>query len=95
MTVRFLDPRAEPGLPAEPYVLRLDPAVEQPVIGFLANRFPGSVEFAGHLGDALAKLLPTAEMRQYAKDDASQRASDQLLDGIAAECHAVITLYGH
>ena len=45
MTVTFVDPRAEPSLPIEPYELGID-VTEGPVaIGLLANGFPDSVAF--------------------------------------------------
>jgi hypothetical protein len=94
MAVEFLDPRADPGTAVEPYALSLDLA--QPVtIGLLANGFPDSVAFLDHVGAVLAAALPAATFRRYDKGNASAVASDQLLDGITAECRAVVTAYGH
>lgn len=94
MPVQFLDPRAEPGAPVEPYALSAD--LDGPVvIGLLANGFPDSVAFLDHVGDVLAEALPGAEFRRYDKGNASAVASDQLLDAITAECRAVVTAYGH
>jgi hypothetical protein len=93
--IDLVDPRAEPGTAAEPYDRALDSTVARPVVGVFVNRFPGSEAFGACLGTSIAALLPSAEVRQFAKADASQVASAQVLDTIAAECHAVITLYGH
>ena len=96
MAVEYLDPRSEPGLPESPYTLRFDAQAERPVlIGLFANGFPDSVAFLGHVERALQGLLPHAKFRTWNKGNASVVASDQVLDGIAEECHAVVTAYGH
>ena len=95
MTVEYLDPRAEPGRAAEPYDLALDPGEGPVEVGLLANGFPDSAAFLDQVEKALAEALPGAAFRRYDKGDASTPASDQLLDGIAAECRAVVTAYGH
>jgi hypothetical protein len=92
--VTFLDPRAQPGTPVDPYTLRVD--LDQPVtIGLLANGFPDSVPFLDHVGQALATLVPTATFVRFDKGNASAIASDDLLDRITAGCGAVVTAYGH
>ncbi len=92
-TIEYIDPRAEPGIELLPYTPRLE--AEAPVIGLLANGFPDSAVFLEALSDAISKLAGPTEFRRYAKPNASMVATDQLLDGIAAECAAVITAYGH
>jgi hypothetical protein len=92
--VTFLDPRAEPGTPVDPYELVVE--LDQPItIGLLANGFPDSAPFLDHVGEALAALVPHATFVRYDKGNASAIASDQLLDRITAECRAVVTAYGH
>lgn len=95
MSVSYLDPRAEPGIPVAPYALSL-PADAGPVtIGLLANSFPDSDVFLDALALELGRLDPAWKFLRYAKPNASALAGDQLLDGIAAECRAVVTAYGH
>ncbi len=79
----------------EPYTLRIDDDAAAPVIGVLANGFPDSERFAGHVAAALREAWPGADVREYAKRDASSTAPDQVIAGIVADCHAAVTLYGH
>jgi hypothetical protein len=95
MTVTFLDPRAEPGSPVEPYELGIDVTAGPVTIGMLANGFPDSVNFLRHVEAALAEILPQARFRSYDKGNASAICSNEMLDGITAECAAVVTAYGH
>jgi hypothetical protein len=96
-TLRFHDPRALPGAAAEPYHLALDPAhpLDGITVGLLANGFPDSVRFLGHLGEALAAAAPGIALEHYDKRDASSLASDTLLDRIGSSCRAVVAAYGH
>ncbi len=95
MSVQYLDPRAQPGQEAEPYQLSLDVEDGPVTVGLLANGFPDSVAFLDQVEVALAAVLPGARFRRYDKGNASAVASDQLLDGITAECQAAVTAYGH
>ena len=92
--VRFHDPRANPGAAAEPYALALD-GVEGATVGLLANGFPDSVRFLDHVGDALARAVPSLRLERYDKRDASSLASVALLDRVSAACGAVVAAYGH
>ena len=94
MAVEYLDPRAEPGRPIAPYGLRIT-AGEPVVLALLANGFPDSVKFLDEVETALGPLAMPLRVRRYAKSNASVPAEDQLLDGIAAECSATVTAYGH
>ena len=60
MAIEYLDPSAEPGVPVEPYLCRLPADQTAPAIGLLANGYPDSVPFLGHLESALKALLPGA-----------------------------------
>jgi hypothetical protein len=95
MTVRFVDPRAQPGLPVEPYGLSVDVTAAPATIGLLANGFPDSVNFLDRVEEALAGILPSATFRRYDKGNASAPAPGPMLDAISAECGAVIAAYGH
>ena len=90
-----MDPRAEVATEAEPYDLRVDWSGGPPAIGLLANGFPDSESFLDEVGVVLAERLPGVVIRSWNKGNASAPASDQLLDGIAAEVGAVIAAYGH
>ena len=93
--VQFLDPRADVAAPPEPYGLAADWSAGAPTIGLLANGFPDSVAFLDQVGDAIRRRLPEVVLRSWNKGNASAPASDQLLDGIAAEVQAVVAAYGH
>lgn len=78
----------------DPYRLAAD--LDGPLtVGLLANGFPDSVAFLDQVEASMREALPHLSWRRYDKGDASAIASDQLIDGIAAECHAVVTAYGH
>jgi len=93
--VTFLDPRAGIAAAPEPYALGADWSGPPPSIGLLANGFPDSVAFLDEVGEAIRRRVPGIELRAWNKGNASAPASDQLLDGIAAEVHAVVAAYGH
>ena len=94
--ISFVDPRGETATPVEPYKLGLEwPPSKPPVIGLLANGFPDSVEFLTEVAEVLVERVPGVSIRSWNKGNASAPASDQLLDGIAAEVGAVIAAYGH
>ena len=93
--IEFLDPRAEPSAPVEPYTLRIDPGAGPVEIGLLANGFPDSANFLARLEEALSEALPNARFRQYDKGDPSSVVPDGLLDTIVRECQAVVAAYGH
>ncbi len=93
--VEFLDPRAEPGMPVEPYELSIDVTDEPVTIGLLANGFPDSVNFLDRVEETLAAQVPGATFKRYDKGDASSVVSGDMLDSIVAECKAVVAAYGH
>jgi hypothetical protein len=95
MTVQFLDPRAEPGAPVEPYTLGIDVTEGAIDIGMLANGFPDSVAFLGQVAASLAEILPQARFHHYDKGDASIVVPDQLLETVTSTCQAVVAAYGH
>ena len=94
MTVRYLDPRAEPMKPAEPYELQAD--LSQPLnIGLLANGFPDSEEFLRAVECACKRDLPQVSFTHFNKRKASVRVPEAMLDDIVTQCGAVIAAYGH
>lgn len=95
MTVQFLDPRAEPGMPVDPYELSIDLESGPIDIGLLANGFPDSVNFLDHVQESLASALPQARFHRYDKGNASIVAPDTMLEEITAKCRAVVAAYGH
>jgi hypothetical protein len=95
MTVRFLDPRAEPGTPVEPYTLAIDVTGGPVDILMLANGFPDSVAFLQQVAASLAEVLPEARFHHFDKGDASIVVPDELLEEVTGACQAVVAAYGH
>lgn len=95
MTLQFLDPRAEPGMPVDPYELTIDLSSGPVDIGLLANGFPDSVHFLEEVEAALASALPQARFHHYNKGNASIVAPETMLGAITSECQAVVAAYGH
>jgi len=98
--IEFVDPRAEPATPVEPYELAFDPVVahgdaDDRAIGLLANGFQDSEVFLDHVEKALAAELPGAKFHRYNKHNASSVIADPMLDTVVAECKAVVAAYGH
>ena len=93
--VEFVDPRAEPGAPVEPYELSVDVAQGAATIGLVANGFPDSEAFLDQVEKAMAVALPDASFRRGNKGNASAMISDTMLDEVVADCDAVIGAYGH
>jgi hypothetical protein len=91
--IEYHDPHGEPGVALRPYQLRIP---DRPLtVGLLANGFFDSVEFLDFAADELARFVPVAAVRRWNKVNFSHPATDQVLDGIAAECHAALTAFGH
>lgn len=94
--MRFLDPRAEPSTPVEPYSVRPIAADGAATIGLLANGFPDSVAFLDAVEQELVKVAPlSVRVRRYAKPNASAPMTDALAELIVGECDALVTAYGH
>jgi hypothetical protein len=96
MSITFLDPRSVPTAAIEPYAATLHaPASGNVVIGLLANGFPDSEPFIKAVGVALQAINANISTTFVNKGNASAPASAALVDGMAAEVHAVGTGYGH
>ena len=95
MTLQFLDPRAEPGTPVEPYALSIDLTGGPVHVGLLANGFPDSVAFLDEVGASLAEALPQVTLHRYDKGNASIVAPPELLAEVTSACQAVVAAYGH
>lgn len=93
--VTFLDPRAEPGVPIEPYELSIDAEAAPLTIGLVANGFPDSEVFLDQVEKALAVAVPAASFRRWNKHNASSVISDAMLDEVIADCQAVVAAYCH
>jgi hypothetical protein len=98
MTITYLDPRATPSAPIEPYepIRSWQPGNGPLTIGLLANGFPDSDTFVRLVGESLLRKLPS-DTRTYFlnKGNASAPATQAQVDGMAAEVHVVVTAYGH
>ena len=90
----FVDPRGERSGPITPYD-RCSPIVAGDQIALFANGFPGSVEFLGHIGRAVERLVPGLKVKLWNKGNASALASPEDLAEISDTCSAVIAAYGH
>ena len=95
MTVRVFDPRGVPAPPLQRYELGADFSAPEFTIGLLANNFPDSVTFLDELELVLNEQYPVVHTKRYAKPNASDVATDKLIEGITRECRAVVTAYGH
>jgi len=95
MTIDYLDPSAEPGVPVEPYECRLAGEDSAPSIGMLANGFPDSVPFLQHLDAAIRTLLPGARFHHYNKRNPGIVCPPDLLAKIKAENNALVAAWGH
>lgn len=93
--ITFLDPRAEPGAPVEPYELSIDATSAPSVIGLVANGFPDSEVFLDQVEKALAVEVPTASFRRWNKHNASAVIGDEMLAEVVEACDAVVAAYGH
>ena len=94
MTIRYVDPRAEPSRAAEPYTLSLDIASKPVTLGLIANSFPDATRFMNHVETALRAEIPTLDVICYAKPDTSPARADMRLE-IDRKCDAVVSAYGH
>ena len=96
MAITYLDPRAEPSAPVEPYVATVQADDRPLTIGLLANGFPDSDTFLRSVEAALLRRLPTSTRTTFLnKRNASAPATAAQVDGMAADVHAVVTAYGH
>lgn len=93
--LKFIDPRAEPGTPVEPYDLVVDLEAAPVTVGLVANGFPDSETFLDQVEKALASAVPTLSFRRYNKRNASSVISDDMLDDVIDGCDAVVGAYGH
>jgi hypothetical protein len=94
VTIRYVDPRAEPSRAAEPYTLSLDIASKPVTLGLIANSFPDATRFMNHVEATLRAAIPTLDVLHYTKPDTSPARADMRLE-IARKCDAVISAYGH
>jgi len=93
--LNFVDPRAEPGAPVEPYNLTVDAEAAPLTIGLVANGFPDSEEFLDQIEKALAVAVPHSLFRRWNKHNASSTISDEMLEEVVGDCQAVVAAYGH
>jgi hypothetical protein len=95
----YLDPRAQQGLDARPYTLRLAPtAVASPRITLLSNVFTDASAFLSDLERALLPLVPRAVFQhcdKWHKRLSTVAIEDERLAQICGSSDAVVTAYGH
>ena len=96
MPVSFVDPRATPSLPVDPYDVAPLDATRPTTIALLANGFPDSVPFLDHVERELLEVAPAGtQIKRYAKPNASTLVSAEVLARMVDECDALVTAYGH
>jgi hypothetical protein len=96
--IRFLDPHAEPGAAAEPYLPRLSIGSSPVTIGLMSNLFTDASALLEDLETPLRELLSNVEFRFYDKEhvrNASFPSPASKIELVTAECDAVICAYGH
>jgi hypothetical protein len=96
MGITYLDPRAEPSAPVEPYSATLQHQDAPLTIGLLANGFPDSDTFLRSVETAVLRRLPASTQTTFLnKRNASAPATAAQVDGMAIEVQCVVTAYGH
>ena len=94
--IEYHDPQANSSVAVTPYQLSVGLAAGKNVtVGLLANGFPDSENFLNLVAEALEIEVPGISFARYNKGNASIPASAEILSGIASQCQAVITAYGH
>jgi hypothetical protein len=93
MTVRILDPTVAPDPVATGLAPRL-PDLDGLRLGLLANGKVNADRLLRLVADALPPRHRVAEVVTRVKANASQLAPGELLDELAARCHAVVTAVG-
>lgn len=93
--LEFHDPRAAKGGEPDAYTLGIDLSRQNTArIVCLANGFPDSDRFLQKIEEVLREQLPTADVLQLNKNNASSIASDAMLDEMDG-FQAAIAAYGH
>lgn len=93
--IRFVDPRAQPAAPIEPYALAWGGPGGPPAVGILGNGFPDAAAFADELAAAIRRRLPGTTTPAWHKPDDSIPADDATLAAVADASSVCIALYGH
>ena len=94
--VEYHDPQAEVSVESFAYELGIKiKGSNQTTIGLMANGFPDSENFLGHIADVIAAREPGVTVQRYNKGNASVPANDELLGEITDQCQAVVAAYGH
>ena len=93
MSVTFLEPAAEGGVPVVPYELFADTS-GRITVGLISNAFPDGTLFMHKLETELAIAMPQATFRHYQKPNVAPVTRD-LVDAITEECDVVLAAWGH
>jgi hypothetical protein len=95
MELRVLDPRAAIGVPITPYDLRIGADLSALRVGLLCNGFFDAGNLLTAVGNVICRLLPGAEVRMFARADASTPARPEMIEETTAWSDAVVTAMGH
>ncbi len=92
--VQFIDPRGHSAVQPEAYDLgvNLEGGLS---VAFLANGFPDSDTFLGHVAEVMAEAVAGLGAEHFNKGNASVPASEEMLGQIANRCQAAVAAYGH
>ena len=93
--IEFHNPEAKVAVENIPYELTVPIRGQTVEIGFLANGFPDSESFLGHLGEAMHRLEPGIRVSSFNKGNPTIPAGEGLLDELKSRCAGVVAAYGH
>ena len=93
--IEFHDPEAPSAVENTPYELSVPVRGQAIEIGLLANGFPDSEAFLGHLGEALHQLEPGIRVHAVNKGNPTIPAVGPILEDLKSRCAGVVAAYGH
>jgi hypothetical protein len=89
------DPRAEPGVPVEPYEIRADVSRVGLSIGLVSNGFPDATTLMKAVGRALEAKLESPRIRLFERFNATILAAKDVIKDISEACDVAVTGMGH
>lgn len=93
--IEFHNPEANVATEPIAYELAVPVRGANVEIGLLANGFPDSVPFLGHLAEALRALEPGIRVAHFDKGNPTVPAGEALVREVASRCAGVVAAYGH
>ncbi len=93
--IEFHNPEADVAVKTIPYESAVPIRGKTVEIGLLANGFPDSETFLGHLAEALGRLEPGIRVSSFNKGNPTIPAGESLLNELKSRCAGVVAAYGH